>query len=141
MTLGGGCRNHLHFMKIAPAVQAAPKRSPEICYPHLAINGRYFISNTLLPRRLAFRVTNRASRNPYLYPVRRHATLLTSSLSTVYISFLFCFSPLIFSISLSLLEILRKLAYTSILSVKLSTSNCFSPFVDLLHPRSSSDSR
>lgn len=60
------CRNHIHFMKIAPAVQTAPKRSPEICYPHFSINGRYFISNTLLPRRLAFWVTDRAFRNPYI---------------------------------------------------------------------------
>lgn len=33
-------------MKIAPPVPAAPERSAEICYSHLAINSRYFISNT-----------------------------------------------------------------------------------------------
>lgn len=43
---GRGQCSHRHFMKIAPPVSSCPERSAEICYSHLAINSRYFISNT-----------------------------------------------------------------------------------------------
>lgn len=132
MTPERKCCNHIHFMKIVLAVQTAPKRSPEICYPHLSINGRYFISNTLLPYGLAFRVTNRAFRNPYIQcPVYGHAPLKIHEFSQHYLyifPFLYLTHTPYFSFFLRLLKILREFAYTSISSVRLSTSNCSSPF-------------
>lgn len=63
---GRGQCSHRHFMKIAPPVPAAPERSAEICYSHLAINSRYFISNTRSVARGMLREDDRFPLPPHL---------------------------------------------------------------------------